>query len=318
MSPDTDDNVDVITALMLERERYAGWLHDLEELRTKTSAHVFERVRSDYSERLNAVVEKLAGRSAEVEASIATNASRMQALRLEEQSHRDERDEAELRNAVGEFSNDQWDSLRERADAVITRLRSEQETVGAELSRLEHVLSVARPARSDVSTRTTPEIPIVTAPARNADRETTAPAPARASRDDIPVEPERPVAKAAAVAPPSNEGAATQSARNSGGVAERTITVRDTPGRVVTPGRGFDELAFLNSVMDAPETAGRTASPRRGEQPVEKSTGSAVDLTSREGLGSINSKTLKCGECGTMNMPTEWYCERCGGELSAL
>jgi uncharacterized OB-fold protein len=29
-------------------------------------------------------------------------------------------------------------------------------------------------------------------------------------------------------------------------------------------------------------------------------------------------KTLKCAECGTMNYPTEWYCERCGGELAAM
>jgi len=29
-------------------------------------------------------------------------------------------------------------------------------------------------------------------------------------------------------------------------------------------------------------------------------------------------KTLKCGECGTMNDPTQWYCERCGAELSAI
>ena len=29
-------------------------------------------------------------------------------------------------------------------------------------------------------------------------------------------------------------------------------------------------------------------------------------------------KTLKCAECGNMNYPTEWYCERCGGELAAM
>ncbi len=29
-------------------------------------------------------------------------------------------------------------------------------------------------------------------------------------------------------------------------------------------------------------------------------------------------KTLKCKECGSMNDPTEWYCERCGAELSAM
>jgi hypothetical protein len=35
--------------------------------------------------------------------------------------------------------------------------------------------------------------------------------------------------------------------------------------------------------------------------------------------GAISqSKTLKCTECGAMNYPTEWYCERCGAELAAL
>ena len=29
-------------------------------------------------------------------------------------------------------------------------------------------------------------------------------------------------------------------------------------------------------------------------------------------------KSLKCGECGAKNLPTEWYCERCGAELAAL
>ncbi|HUQ46509.1 MAG TPA: zinc finger Ran-binding domain-containing protein [Gemmatimonadaceae bacterium] len=30
------------------------------------------------------------------------------------------------------------------------------------------------------------------------------------------------------------------------------------------------------------------------------------------------SKTLKCGECGAVNYPTEWYCERCGAELASM
>jgi membrane protease subunit (stomatin/prohibitin family) len=29
-------------------------------------------------------------------------------------------------------------------------------------------------------------------------------------------------------------------------------------------------------------------------------------------------KTLKCPECGAMNYATEWYCEKCGGELSTF
>ena len=29
-------------------------------------------------------------------------------------------------------------------------------------------------------------------------------------------------------------------------------------------------------------------------------------------------KSLRCQECGTLNFPTEWYCERCGRELAAF
>lgn len=35
--------------------------------------------------------------------------------------------------------------------------------------------------------------------------------------------------------------------------------------------------------------------------------------------GSIEvPKTLKCQECGTMNYPSEWYCEKCGAELTVV
>ena len=39
--------------------------------------------------------------------------------------------------------------------------------------------------------------------------------------------------------------------------------------------------------------------------------------TPAEARPEVN-KTLKCPECGTPNYPTEWYCERCGGELATM
>ena len=50
----------------------------------------------------------------------------------------------------------------------------------------------------------------------------------------------------------------------------------------------------------------------------------APRLTSRDsanllkGVQSGHGKTLKCAGCGAPNFPTEWYCERCGSELSAV
>jgi len=115
-------------------------------------------------------------------------------------------------------------------------------------------------------------------------------------------------------------------------------------------GPSFDELAFLNSVVGrastpvkvdepAPVTAPRPSGASRAMPtpspaapsvtPPVRSTSTTRpptegDETSFGPLGrptprtSQAIKTLKCQECGTLNYPTEWYCERCGGELAAL
>ncbi|MCC7003856.1 MAG: hypothetical protein IT357_17000 [Gemmatimonadaceae bacterium] len=115
------------------------------------------------------------------------------------------------------------------------------------------------------------------------------------------------------------------------------------PAAPMSAGPSFDELAFLNSVV------GRTSTPvnmdppppPRPSRPVQQpaSTGPTAPIVPRVStqpgatagadpdtgpLGrptprtSQAIKTLKCQECGTLNYPTEWYCERCGGELAAL
>jgi hypothetical protein len=101
-------------------------------------------------------------------------------------------------------------------------------------------------------------------------------------------------------------------------------------------GGKLDELAFLKSVTgnEAPAAATPTPKPGRAsggftkppaepaappapavEPPAAKATAPAEPKDRSSGSGQ---KTLKCGECGTLNRPTEWYCERCGAELAAL
>jgi chromosome segregation ATPase len=77
-----------------------------------------------------------------------------------------------------------------------------------------------------------------------------------------------------------------------------------------------DELAFLKSVT---EDAKNAPSPRRASgaqfQPVEPD--NATPVAPADENAEV-AKTLKCRECGTMNLATEWYCENCGAELAAL
>lgn len=74
------------------------------------------------------------------------------------------------------------------------------------------------------------------------------------------------------------------------------------------PSAGFDDLAFLRSVIN----------PSGGNPAVGAMSTGAVPDALPSATGAEPQKTLRCTECGTMNLPTEWYCERCGGELAAF
>lgn len=69
--------------------------------------------------------------------------------------------------------------------------------------------------------------------------------------------------------------------------------------------------------MDA--TAGKSILDR----PTQKGTPLAANISGNNPIilkdkSAENAKTLKCADCGAMNYPTEWYCERCGAELASL
>lgn len=71
-----------------------------------------------------------------------------------------------------------------------------------------------------------------------------------------------------------------------------------TPSTAAPKRDAFDDLAFLRSVT-------------------ESGSASSTSTTRTNGV-TDQAKTLRCTECGTMNFPTEWYCERCGGELATF
>jgi hypothetical protein len=102
-------------------------------------------------------------------------------------------------------------------------------------------------------------------------------------------------------------------------------------------GGKLDELAFLKSVTgEAAPVAPAPAPPPAPKRPSGGFTKPALEpspppapieevrpAASSPTQDSVKDrqsgqKTLKCGECGTLNRPTEWYCERCGAELAAL
>jgi hypothetical protein len=321
--------LEAVNALMRERQKYESWLETLEARRDSSPAHVFERVRTDYEQRLREVVEQLGAHSPVLEQQAHDLDSRMSSLGDDERQLRDRRAEAELRAMVGELSAADWETLARESDERLAALAADQERVRQELSQVRDLLTAA----------TTPPralTPVNPGPTTVADHGAMFP-----SASDTLVAPAAPAAPHAVADRSPTDGQA--------GAAPREMAAppaREQPREQPQNGTSaFDELAFLQSVAMEPRPAAaapsagapaiRPADPALGvivqDGPApdalagaRRSAGTplAANVTGNQPIvlrtEGASPKTLKCTDCGSMNLPTEWYCERCGAELAAL
>ena len=286
--------MDDLNGLLDERARYEKWLAQLAAKREQTPTHVYDRVRADYVARLEGVMTQLRSKGEGLQTTVSSLEQQVSVLGTEEAQRRDVRAEIELRAMVGEYTEERANSELAACDAEIARLESERGAAAGELTRLQEILSAIRKP----SPTQNPAAPAAPAPA---------PAPAAGSRPlgaPAPAEPDT-----------THEELAFLNS-----VVER----KPTPPRPVTPPPASaqpnaapahlsDDIPIVTSLEAAPQVESEAAAP---PQPTLRQTAGTPSFL--KGLPTEQVKTLKCQECGTMNYPTEWYCERCGGELAAM
>jgi hypothetical protein len=273
-------SLDALNGLLKERQRYEEWLAALEAKRASTSDSVYQRVQADYQARLREVSGKLAERAGELRENIDALTQKLEETTRQETQQREARQEAELRAAVGEYTDKQWKEIGGAWDKELSRLVKEKNALDAQLNELNRIFalsvkekqSAAAMERFDSQDGSRPPIsPVVPRPA-------------------IPGPP--------ALNPP---------ARAETPPAART----QNPAPAAPASRSpFDEFPVLRPGSGAGSPpAGTTAV---ATPPAVPKSGGGQDPRSEQ------HKTLKCPECGAANYPTEWYCERCGGELATM
>lgn len=282
-----------IASLLAERRKIEQWITTLESRRDATPAHVYARVHADYSAKYDASQLALQDK---MDAVRAVAHSLEQALEEQDATigqRRDVRAEAELRALVGEYTQDEWDRRRSLLDDELSALLDTRAGVERELEVMRELLSEAQPGFIPAT------LPVVAAP------HDTAPAPLQAEQDSRPVAP---------VAPAELD-------LHTGWFAPVAASV---PVETAPAGQR-DEITFLRSVL----VRSTPAVPIVAPAPVEPSASSADRIADR--IPEPNQRplsaptpntvqavrTLVCQECKAMNFPTEWYCEKCGGELAA-
>ena len=289
-----NNNNDDLNALLEEKARYERWIAQLTAKREQTPPHVFERVRSDYAARLEVVLGQLRSHGEELQTTAASMEERASAIASEAQQRRDARAEIELRSMVGEYSTERANMELAAIDAELGRLESERETTSAELGRLKEILSLVRqpeprPAPPQTSRPLGAQLP-------RGEKDTTL--QELAFLNSVVERPE-PVAHAPPPAPAPAPAPVAPAP-----VAPAPIAAAPAP----------------KVVEDIPMVTSLESSDRLEPQPMPSEAARHVPGTPAflKGMPTEQVKSLKCQECGTMNYPTEWYCERCGGELAAM
>ena len=293
MVSDPGKSIEKIKTICEERQQIELWLERLAQAENKAPDHVKQKVEADYRRRLDDVVSELRAHRDEVSEILEGQRSLRDGLKDQESEATERLAEAELRYTVGEFDEGKWSDTKASIEESWTKIRDELEGVEQEVGELEEVMALI-----EGGGRGKAEKAVSHSAARPAEPEVTE--------------------LEAVLAPPVPEEAEPPA-------EPEDITVGKT---------SLDELEFLRSVTEdrshgpAPERAsGEMTIPEAVTDP-----GTAVRKASAavgaEGVTSFGdadgqpkkaaAKTLKCGECGSMNLPTEWYCERCGAELAAL
>lgn len=296
--------MDAVATLMLERQRFEAWLAQLESRRAITPPHVFERVRADYERRLREVMEQLTSRTTEVQATMAALTERLARLQTDETALRDERYEAELRSHVGEMTASGWEKLQRDTDERIARIGTERTTVTGEIARLQQLLSMSRDrARASAE------------PGASRDADTAAPVKGGPGFDELEFlksVTDGSKAGAGGGGPSSPPRMPTPAAAD---VLRTTGAVPHTPSPASAPAAAPASLSPVSTPGFGGSGAGDSRNDPKPPEPAKEP--DQVPSFLRD-VPQEATKTLKCGACGAMNFPTEWYCERCGAELAGM
>lgn len=326
MADTTNSTGAPIEALLRERARFTEWLAKLDSAASGVPPAVRDKVRSDYDGRLRRVMEELKSHAATIRDDLARHRSAQADLEARRSAAEEALAEASVRHTVGEYSDDEWRRLSEETSQALGLVQADLAKVRAEITRLVEVqgLIADRPQVSGSGGSPLPE------PARNGPTLVSTPSPAplaalsadaaatAAPNIDLLPDPTPDVSAAANASLPVEPVNPTPPATPVAASAPRFVPKPAAePVRARTSGGPVDELAFLKSVSS--NSAGPTTAPagrRSGE--TARPTEIPAEPAAAAPAGKNQAKTLKCGECGTLNRPTEWYCERCGAELAAL
>jgi hypothetical protein len=309
MSRKTRTTVSVVEKLIEQRRLFQDWLTKLSGEVDGMPAHVVERVRNDYRSRFDGVMRELGEHRDSLREALDEAQDRHDGLDRQLQGRKDELAELKLRRQVGEIDETRFKEQSTMLKTVLDGLQRDISSATRDIERYDDILAVIA---ADEKPPAPPQDEYEDEEEEEEDEEVE-------EEEEEEEEPVRAPARAAAPPPPP----------------PRPAPPPQRPATETKKAVG-DDLAFLRSITPPvgskpapPAPAPAAPVPAPAPAPISEMNFDAApglvqfdDPAPAEAApaaaGAKKEEGLVCGECGALNRPTEWYCEKCGAELAAL
>ncbi len=309
----------MIERLLEQQRQYQDWLDKLdEEAKGAAPSHVTDRVRSDYAARLEEVTAELREHGDALRQALAEAKQRAEGLQKQHAERTDELSEARLRRQVGEYDEDRYEEVAVRCKAALGELTKAIATADRDIERYEEILQQIE-GEAEEAEAEEEEVIEELAPLEEE------PAPVKAR--GAPPEPEVHAPKPRIAPVDVDELAFLRSITGEEKETGEPAAPKEPPPRRVSQPAVPIPAAAAEPAPPPPPPAKPVAEappppppppppePKPAEAPKAKR---AAEGARAPEEGGSETRTLVCSECGTKNLPTEWYCEKCGAELSAF
>jgi len=335
---ESPEELAAVEQLLAESDALRAWLARLDTAPASAPDAVRDRVRRDYQTRLDQITAGLRAHGDVISSKLRDDRAEHAGLLARATAAREALAEAELRHLVGEYDDERFNGERTRHSSDIESYDLGLSAVAERVAKLEDVFALIErgPRLPDVEL----EPPIDDEPQQvevhvisevGAELTAIADLAPDAEPDDVLAifdEPHGDGRKggasdtgplsfrpSGAAGEPPRPAAPQGRSRSFDTAPPLGIPAADVPPRFVRPGERIRP--------GSPPPAPPATAPAVVEAPPEP----AVELFAEEIVATGPApapasasvgRTLRCGECGAMNRPLEWYCEKCGAELTTV
>lgn len=330
---DLHANLPEVDTLLAERDALYAWLTRLDAAPVSAPNAVRDRVRADYQQRLDGVTASLREHADTLAERLVADRAERAELDGQANASREALAEAELRHAVGEYDAERFESERLRHTSDLESFELSLMAVDERIDRLESIAVAVNAAPSPVAEQGTPvsESPAPAEEPVAVSIESLAP---EAEPTDLMPEPEPDVS--------ADEPGADDTLDSDALLAVFGIDGTPKPFVPEPPPSEAAPLSFTPSGTPpaTPPLGMPMAEPPRFSPPARPAVppppAPEPEITPMFAAGMVPeahderdgpaesepvesvARTVRCGECGAMNRPLEWYCEKCGAELTAM